>query len=207
MGVHVEVRRTLRDRLVAGAMLIAPLAACGDEVDDSDPPQLLSGQFEDQTHLVLQFSEPLAPVEGVDPEKFRLSLAISRGYFTDYYDLSVHFDGSPYEELGDDSGRWLRHQQTRVTSLERLADPSQLELEISDEIDHAGACEAIAAAETEAGLFVHYTDFRTPNVADPAGNALEDIASHWVMGNTMASVGGDLEELDSAPAIPCLAKP
>lgn len=72
--------------------------SCGDTSSESlpGPPTLVSAQMINYELVRLTFSEPLAPVDGVDPASFRISWAWAYAYsgydaYTSYYDPMLLF--------------------------------------------------------------------------------------------------------------------
>jgi hypothetical protein len=69
-------------------------------VSDNVAPQLLSA-WTDETgkYIVLRFSEPMAPPDGVDPSDFRISHAMTLTIYNEYYSFQAsysHYDDPHY---------------------------------------------------------------------------------------------------------------
>lgn len=157
---------------------------------DATAPILIEGRFTEPGVVELVFSEPLAPPDGVDPKKFRLSAA--RGMTdeyrtgclasTDYCDLSLGLGdyacnrcGSYY---GDDDDC---PDMIEVASLElREDDPTRLVLGLSAPIRPL-LCLQIDYAGDDAGIMVHYSSRDIPTVTSTDGTRVEDIAPLWVL--------------------------
>lgn len=199
-------------------MLAGASAGCGEP--DVTPPILLEASFIAASAgarpdtLILQFSEPIGPIAHVDPAHFRLSIALviddgQGGELTVYYDISKHFDdGLPglVPPLPDLDGPWPRHAFTEVAALEHGDADDQLIARLSYPLDLA-VCDTLdqaAALAIPAGIFMHYAEAEHPRITDEAGNALADIASHWVPVNGVAAAPGAFPSLDPRLAIPCL---
>ena len=91
-------------------------AACKSELPVSDRaggPRLQRSQFIDGQRIELTFSKALAPVDAVDPQKFRLSLAF--GYNGEFFDedemRALRYHASYYEDLGFSSCRALETER------------------------------------------------------------------------------------------------
>src|SRR5689334_13018027 len=81
-------------------------------VSDNVAPQLLSA-WTDETgkYIVLRFSEPMAPPDGVDPSDFRISHAFTLTQYSEYIHSQVsysHYDDPHYffhnQQYGSGSG-------------------------------------------------------------------------------------------------------
>lgn len=196
-----------------GALALAPLlASCGES--DVTPPELVDAQFENQSLLVLTFSEPIAAVDAVTPEThFRLDAAFDLANLgeTAYYDLSTHFTGEVPGQDAPLAEQWPRHEGTTIARVEAGDDPSQLRLYLSIPVDPY-ACETLLAAsalDIPAGIHLHYAQASQPRVTDLAGNELADIAPWWVEAAPAATYtqGPGFPELDPRMPIPCPAPP
>jgi hypothetical protein len=182
------------------------LGGCA-EVDEL-PPVLESAQFEDPSTLVLQFSEPLADVDDVDPAThFRLESAffLDATNRTIYYDLSHHFAYGVPGQGANLSGPWKRHGFTRVSRIERGEDPTQLRLSLSYPLLHY-VCDNLILAEAmaiPAGIHLHYAQGGFPRVTDEAGHPLGDIGAWWVEAGFSKTQAGAFPELDLRMPIPC----
>jgi hypothetical protein len=152
---------------------------------DRRRPEIVDAELLSGDHLRLRFSEPLAPLDGVDPNDFRLSLGMSYAYkfyaYAYYMDLVDTIDG-------DHEG------------LLRLADMSgqgdTIDLHLEPDFDLAYCHELMAeiaemqqepGIRYEAGLFLHYSPGPVP-VTDEAGNGLSPVGADWVL---VARRGGD----------------
>lgn len=198
------------------AALIAT-AGCGET--DATPPELIAAEFASASEggrpdtVVLRFSEPLGPIANVDPEHFRMSTALviddgQGGELSVYYDLANHFSqGLPGQDgrQPDVDGPWPRHAFTIVAALERGEASDELLLRLSYAVE-IEVCDALAEAASlgiPAGIFVHYAEADHPRITDEAGNALADIAGHWIPVNGVATFPGVFPSLDPTLAIPC----
>lgn len=206
-------------RLRARAPLAGVLLAAGCAESETTPPELLAAEFaeappgERPDAVILRFSEPLGPIADVDPEHFRLSTALviddgQAGELTVYYDLAHHFSsGLPGQDgrLPNIEGPWPRHAFTIVAALERGETRDELVLRLSYPLEIA-VCDALdqaAGLGIPAGIFVHYAEADHPRITDEAGNALADIAAHWVPLNGVTTAAGTFPALDPTLAIPC----
>jgi hypothetical protein len=149
---------------------------------DLTPPVLEHAEFEDASTLLLSFSEPLAPVDEVDPSThFRLASAFVLDELTVYYDLSYHFDaGGPARAAQLDS--WPRHGNAVISRVERGDDETQLRLTLAYPLEHYVCDELDEAAilDIPAAIHLHYAQAAYPRVTDEAGNPLADNGAWWV---------------------------
>ncbi len=194
-------------------------AGCAEFELETIAPELIAAEFvepepgERPSLVELRFSESLGPIADVDPEHFRMSIALviddgQGGELTVYYDLSHGFsEGLPGQDgrLPDLGGPWPRHAFTIVAALEHGEAADELILQLSYPLDLA-ICEALDQAATlgiPAGIFVHYAEADYPRITDEAGNALADLAAHWLEVNGVTAVAGAYVWLDPTLAIPC----
>lgn len=197
--------------------LVGVLGLVGCSEPDTTPPELLAAAFVEPEpgfmadRVVLRFSEPLGPIADVDPEHFRLSTALviddgEGAALTVYYDLANHFEGGLPGQDGHAPALALpRHAFTRVAALERGEHDDELVLVLSYPLE-SPVCEALAMATQLGipnGIFVHYAEAERPRIVDAAGNALPDIAAHWLDATGVATQAGTFPQLDVALAIPC----
>jgi hypothetical protein len=132
----------------------------------------------DGKHLRLQLSEPVAPTDGVDPNDFRLSMAMTYAYKFDAY--------AYYYDLGEfgDSGVILSFLAIRTPSPEA----DTLELELDQFIDPAYCAELqreVAEMQgpgirADGGIFLHYAPGERP-ITDNDGNHMAALAAEWVL--------------------------
>lgn len=174
--------------------------------DDVTPPVLEHAQFEDASTLLLSFSEPLAPVDEVDPSThFRLAAAFVLGEITVYYDLSYHFlAGGPDQAAQVDS--WPRHGNSVFSRIEPGDDPTQLRLTLAYPIDHYVCDELLEAAALDipAGIHLHHAEAAYPRVTDEAGNPLADNGAWWIsVPGILTTRQGELPELELRLPIAC----
>lgn len=186
--------------LMAGS---AAALAC---TPDVTPPVLEHVEFEDASTLLLSFSEPLAPVDEVDPSThFRLAAAFVLGEITVYYDLSYHFlAGGPDESAQVDG--WPRHGNAVISRLEQGDDATQLRLTLAYPLEHYVCDELIEATALDipAGIHLHHAQAEHPRVTDEAGNALADNGAWWVsVPGILTTRPGAFPELDLRLPIAC----
>jgi hypothetical protein len=170
---------TMRPR--SGTVLASSTAvlAC---TPDVTPPVLEHAEFEDESTLLLSFSEPLASVDEVDPSThFRLASAFVLGDITVYYDLSYHFIGGGPDQAAQVDG-WPRHGNAAIARVERGDDPSTLRLTLAYPLEHY-VCDELdeaAALDIPGGIHLHYAEAAYPRVTDEAGNPLANNGAWWL---------------------------
>lgn len=203
LGYTVLVRASKHRRLYP----LLGLVTGGCSVDE-EPPRLVSVEFEDETHLRLRFSEPLASVDEVEPA---LHFRIGSGFYiealgiTAYYDLAHHF---PYGVPGVEGGsleQARRHGFTRVSGIEAGPGEDELVLELSYRLE-SYVCETLvdaAAIEIPAGIHLHYAEASSPRITDLAGNPLADVGAWFVTSTFSNTRDGAFPELDTRLPIPC----
>lgn len=192
MGVGAIVRGSF-----VGTLTVAACQQPCDELPpstpvDPGPLHIERGRFLDAMRVELAFSRPLAPVDGVDPAKFRL--AVARGdtdeygrkcLSTTYYcELSLGLsDGgcgrcyTGYDSPDPDACP----SRIEVVSLVRDdADPRLLQLELSAPIRPL-LCLQLGYTDGDAIVQVHYSALDIPTITDEAGVALGDISPRWVL--------------------------
>ncbi len=156
-------------------------------VDPATPPRLLEGSFLDRTTVELHFTEPLAPPTGVDPTKFRLSIAEADAF--QEFENSRCFRSTNYFDLSDGLGTYVNCEPTDpnctgpLTTVATVSldpdDTARLRLTITPELD-LRRCDQLRYAES-AGIFLHFSAAAIPTITDATGQALEDIASRWAL--------------------------
>jgi hypothetical protein len=190
----------------AAPMLLAGSATTLGCTPDVTPPVIEHAEFEDASTLVVQFSEPVAPVDDVDPSThFRLAAAFVIGESTIYYDLSYHFlAGGPDQNAQLDGAK--RHGNTAIERVERGDDASSLRLTLAYPLEHYVCDELDQAASLEipAGIHLHYAEAAWPRIADEAGNPLADNGAWWVpLPGVLTTRPGAFLELELRLPIPC----
>jgi hypothetical protein len=162
--------------------LLASSAAALACTPDVTPPVLEHAEFEDASTLLLTFSEPLAPVDEIDPSThFRLASAFVLGELTVYYDLSYHFvSGGPDQVPRVDS--WPRHGNAAIARVEPGDDATTLRLTLAYPLESyvCDELEQAAALDIPAGIHLHYAEAAYPRVTDEVGNPLVDNGAWWV---------------------------
>jgi hypothetical protein len=151
---------------------------------DRRRPEIVDAQLLTGDHLRLRFSEPLASLEGVDPNDFRLSLGMAKSY--KFYAYAYYMD------LGDTVEG--HHGLLRLGGLSGAGDTIDLHLEPDFDLAycHELMAEMVDMAnepgiDVEAGLFLHYSPGAVP-ITDAAGNGLAAVGADWVQ---VARQGGD----------------
>ena len=157
--------------------------------DDHESPTIVGARFVARDRVQLTFSEPLAPVAGVNPRQFRLSHAYSmvdgvgnEGYATGYYyDLA---GADPYDPPMVFVQMELYADQPEVVALTLSAPvPDSLCETIVDTL--ASLSEEAGESETprhgEVGLYLHYTERGSDGVRDKVNNPLRDIGADWAL--------------------------
>lgn len=180
-----------------------------EKTGEGEPPIMLEGRFVEPDVVELTFSEALAPVDAVDPEKFRLGIVTlvtekNRGQCerrVSYCDIQTQimeygcgYGGYVYGD--DDEG-------TRVTALELDEDDETLlRLRISPAVQQ-DTCLRLEYADISAGIHAFFSAADEPTIEDKSGEKLEDIAPHWVLFGTEIANADDFDALKHWQPIPC----
>ncbi len=180
-----------------------------DETGKGEPPVMIEGRFAQADVVELTFSEALAPVDAVDPEKFRLGMVTlvtekHRGQCeraVSYCEISTQITeyGCGYGgySYGNDD------DATRVTSLELDEDDETLlRLRIAPPVQQ-DTCLRLDYVDISAGIHVFFSAADEPTIEDKSGEKLEDIAPHWVVFGNPTSSALDFEALEHWQPIPC----
>jgi hypothetical protein len=143
---------------------------------DRRRPEVVHAELVTGDHLRLHFSEPLATLDGVDPNDFRLSLGMAKSY--KFYAYAYYFDLGDTVE-GD-------HGLLRLSAIAGQGDTLDLQLEPAFDLAycHELMAELVAMqsepdVKAEGGLFLHYSPGEQP-ITDEAGNGLAAIGPDWV---------------------------
>jgi hypothetical protein len=188
-------------------LLTGSAAALACTPDDVTPPELEHAELEDPSTLLLSFSEPLAPVDEVDPAThFRLAAGFVLGEITVYYDLSYHFLAGGPDQQAAQVDSWPRHGNSLISGIERGDDATQLRLTLAYPLEHY-VCDEVSEAtalDIPGGIHLHHAEAAYPRVTDEAGNALADNGAWWVsVPGILTTQPGAFPELDVRLPIAC----
>ncbi|KIG14452.1 hypothetical protein DB30_06795 [Enhygromyxa salina] len=152
-------------------------------------------------HLRLHFSEPLAPTDRVDPNDFRLSMAMVYSYkmyaYAYYYDPGL----AEGEEL------------MVVTSMRGQGDTLDLYLSPPFELAY---CEELRreladmqsepGVRADGGVFLHYAPGEVP-ITDLDGNHMAAVAAEWVLHRRRGTEDPEEMYFEGPPARRALREP
>jgi hypothetical protein len=184
--------------------------------DDHESPVILGARFVARDRVQLTFSEPLGPVDAVNPRQFRLSHAYAtidagsgdRSYASGYYyDLA---GADLYEPPLVVVKLELYEQQPEILALTLSRPvPSDLCDSLKDSqanIDQM-ATEPGAPRRGQVGLFLHYTTRGSEGIRDAVNNPLTDVGADWALnfGTRNKAVYGTepVMRLDLLPVLAC----
>lgn len=188
----------VRQTLASTSVVLGACKPCDEPPPPPDPttatvPVLVEGRFTGAAVVELVFSVPLAPTDGVDPAKFRLSVA--RGDTdddrtacfarTDYCDLSVGLSEYGCGTCGGYGAYDYGHDECppRI-AVESIAlhdeDPTRLVLSLGAPIRPL-LCLQVDYAGDDAGIMLHYSARDIPTITSATGTKLADIAPAWVL--------------------------
>lgn len=158
----------------------------GNGNDDSGSAgiQLISAQLgpagaEEFSTLILTFSDPVAPLDGVEPTDFRISFGLSFSYS----DAGETVEQSAYYEP---ASRFGSYYPIVLTAIANGPGENQISITLEPPIDYvictsvANAIESTAEFQGEGGLYPHYAPGTTP-VTNTAGEELAAIGADWVL--------------------------
>lgn len=182
----------LRSPAVGLASAVPVLAlASGCQLDDDDSFRITRVEYDGQSTLTLSFSEAIGELDGIDPESFRLSFAVTYSYTYSYGGVTYTYGYTQYEDLGwrlvDDYDYGF--MPLVFSSLTPGSSASQIVLEASE--PWGPACEFLtelqaeldeleADAEADFAIFLHYAA-SNPAIVSASGRLLGDIGEDWVI--------------------------
>jgi hypothetical protein len=194
-----EFHRLVMAALAAGLLVIPGCGAGAGGSQDPAPtataaqPKIVAASLDGQGALRVTYSEPMQPATGVDPAKFRLTVAYytrpasgsnkySYGYYTKGYYAAA--DHTIYSEVG------------HVAVLADGSGPNESVLQLGSTFDATASCKQIAALNAanpnaHAGLYLHYSEAGSPTIQDSEGNKLSSLAAYWASDPTVEQATGD----------------
>jgi hypothetical protein len=203
-----EFHRLVMAALAAG-LLVIPGCGAGDGTNtpsttqtppattqSAAQPKIIAASIEGTSTLRVTFSEEMKAPTGVDPAKFRLTVAYftrpasaSEKYSYAYYSNNAYGYGGPNNTIYSETAA--------ITSI--LVDPTVAEqavLQLGAGFDAAAACKQIttrnlANPNAQAGLYLHYLEAGTPTIEDVDGNKLGSLAAYWSADPTVEQISGD----------------
>jgi len=161
---------------------------------DNTPPALLDVEFLDPQILRLTFTEAIAPVEQVNPKRFRLS--VGNYLLPDYYGYSrtLYFDPAQFNATNycdyncydyDCYYPCYQGPPTPVEVIDVLPDavnPAQAVLLLAQPILPSLCSTANSlSAEGRGGLLLHYADGGAAQITDTVGLPLAPRGKTWVV--------------------------
>lgn len=191
----------------AGCSTVVGLSGAGEDEGGGAEFALISAELDEtRQFLTLSFSEAVGPVEGVDPQDFRISFAGYSSLCTDdgCVDQTSYWDPNFFAEY------YIGYGPNMGTRFEAaLLEPGslghQLVLRFEAPLD-AAVCEYIQAyGGGDEFLFVHYAAGDIP-VTSAEGEGLAPIGPEWVEADTplpIWEVEGEFPNLDPRISIPC----
>jgi len=199
MASRFDLSYTLRRRWATAAVTmtsIAPLLGCGPGLPGDDEFRVTRVEFDGDSSLTLTFTQPIANVDAIDPNDFRISLA--RSFRSSYQNpgtgVTEVSELTFYEDIG-----WLTeyydYDPPRFSfESATLGDvPHKLVLKGIDNV-LAPACALVEyyanyyyqpneynyTFSSDIALFVHYAGREIP-LESQAGEILANIGADWVI--------------------------
>jgi hypothetical protein len=216
-----QFHRVVMAALAAG-LLVIPGCSAGDGTGNgkvADPPAVtatvqptvVDAQLEGTSSLRVTFSDAVKPTTGVDPAKFRLTVAYftrpasatgkySYKYYAGTYKNGTYY-GSGAQTIYSDVGA-----PAALTADPTTAD--QAVLQLGSTFSAATACQQIAAfnaanPNAHAGLYLHYSSAGTPTIEDLQGNKVASLAAYWAADPTVEQINGDFTGKPIPVALTC----
>jgi hypothetical protein len=215
-----EFHRLVMVALAAG-LLVIPGCGAADGSGQGTPqehtpvaaaiqPKIVSAQLEGTTALRVTYSEAVKPVTGVDPGKFRLTVA----YYTRPASASSKYNYAYYAKgyKGYGYGAPEHTVYSDVAHVATLAvdekSPEQTVLQLGSSFDAATACQEIKAfnaanPNAHAGLYLHYTEAGSPTVEGEDGTPVASLAAFWSADPTIEQISGDFTGKPIPVALTC----
>jgi hypothetical protein len=181
--------------------------------------KIVSAQLEGTTALRVTYSDDVKPVTGVDPGKFRLTVAYytrpasaSSKYSYGYYAKGGSYAKGSYNKAGYGYGAPQHTVYSDVANIEALANDkvaaNETVLQLGSTFDAATACQEIKAfnaanPNAQAGLYLHYTEAGSPTVEDQHGNPVASLAAFWSADPTVEQISGDFTGKPIPVALTC----
>ena len=217
-----EFHRLVMVALAAG-LLVIPGCGAGDgsktgsgtnpsppAVTQSVQPKIVSASIGTDSALHVTFSEAVQVPTGVDPAKFRLTMAYytqvanaagKNNKYSGYAYYSQYGYSGPNHTIYSDTGE--------ITSI--IAETSaagEANLQLSSSFKVADACQEIATRNaatpgSHAGLYLHYSEAGSPTLEDLQGNKVASLAAYWSADPTIEQISGKFTGSPIPVAITC----
>lgn len=201
--------------MLASAALLGG-SAC--KVDGEGGFAITSVRFDEAT-LTLTFSQPLADLDGVDPNDFRISMAQTASITYTYEGVTQTYQYTSYMDLADVVGYYTGYYSDRLNFLSLTPGSADNELVLEAGTSLAPACDQIAStleffemyaamyyddARFDVALFLHYAAGEVP-LESTSGSVLADIGPHWVLNpdSYFSRMGFGFTMLSPQLRIPC----
>jgi len=206
---------------LAAGLLVIPGCGAGDGTSTGktgEPPAvttpqttIVDAQLEGTSSLRVTFSEGVKPTTGVDPAKFRLTVA----YFTRPASASGKYSYKYYAGTYKNGSYYGSNDHTIYADVGDLAavtnDPAvadQALLALGSTFSAATACQQIKAfnaanPNAQAGLYLHYSSAGTPTIEDLQGNQVASLAAYWAADPTVEQINGDFTGKPIPVALTC----
>jgi hypothetical protein len=187
---------------------------------DNVPPQLIAVEFLEAQILRLTFTEAIAPVEQVNPKRFRLSVGnyLSPDYYG--YSRTLYFDPAQFNATNycdyscyDDYDCYYPCYQGPPTPVEVIdvlpdaANPAQAILLLAQPILPSLCNTANSLTEAgHGGLLLHYADGGAAQITDLVGLPLAARGKTWVVqsGDQQLQLDGvQFPEMNPLLPVPC----
>jgi hypothetical protein len=208
-----EFHRLVMAALAAGLLVIPGCGAGAGGGQDPAPaaasaqPKIVAASLEGTGALRVTYSEAMQPVDGVDPAKFRLTVA----YYTrpasgsSKYNYGYYAGGKGYYGAADHT---IYSEVGHVAALSAGTAANETVLQLGSTFDAAASCKQIAALNAanpnaRAGLYLHYSEAGSPTIEDAEGRKLASLADYWAADPTIEQLTGDFVGKPIPVALTC----
>jgi hypothetical protein len=173
-------------------------------------PKIVSAQLEGTTALRVTYSEAVKPVAGVDPGKFRLTVAYYTRPASASGKYSYAYYSKGYKGYGYGAAEHTVYSDVaHVASVDNdKVSAEQTVLQLGSSFDAATACQEIKAfnaanSNARAGLYLHYTQAGSPTIEAEDGTPVESLAAFWSKDPTLEQISGDFTGKPIPVALSC----
>ena len=185
---------------------------------DGDGFAISSARIDEAT-LTLTFSQPLADLEGVDPNDFRISFAQTVSVTYTYEGVTETYEYTNYIDLVNFVGYETGYYGYRLNFLSLVPGSAANQLVLEAGTSIAPACDAVADtrqffemyaamyyddARFDVTMFLHYAGGEIP-IESTSGSVLADIGPDWVLSEEsyVGREGFGFTNLSPQLRIPC----
>jgi hypothetical protein len=175
------------------ASTLPALLACTDRQVDTGF-RITSVAFDNDSTITLTFSQPVAELGSVDPNRFRLSIAQTYTFTYSYQGVTETYSGTSYRDVATLGYDYYGNDRFAFLSIEPGASANQIILRTADPLG-PDSCTFVAytiaqfemyasyydaTGQIDAAIFLHYAEGDIP-IESEAGEPLMDIGADWAL--------------------------